>query len=79
VPVAESVHEPELENDPPLVSELNATAPLGVVLVPAALPVTVAVQLVACPTTTVPGEQTTPLDVVRLVTVIVCCTCGAAR
>src|SRR3989442_661764 len=55
----------------PTPSELKVTVPLGVVFVPAAVSVTVAVQVVEPPTSTVPGEQETLVDVERLVTVTV--------
>ena len=57
--VAASVHEPEPEKLPPLVSELKLTLPVGVVWPVEAVSVTVAVHVVGCSTATVPGEQPT--------------------
>ena len=61
-PVPDSVHVPP---------GVNVTVPLGVDAVPAAVSVTVAVQVVACPITTVLGVHATVVDVVLRLTVTV--------
>jgi hypothetical protein len=48
---------------PPAGSELKLTVPLGVVVAPTSVSVTVAVHAVKLPTTTSPGEQLTAVDV----------------
>ena len=50
---------------------VNVTVPVGVEVVPAAVSVTVAVQLVACPTITEEGVHATVVVVVRRLTVTV--------
>ena len=50
---------------------VNVTVPVGVLVVPVAVSVTVAVHDVACPTNTVDGVHTTVVVVVRLLTVTV--------
>ena len=70
VPVGDRVHVPELEKLPPLVSEPKLTLPVGVEGVPTLASVTVAVQVVDWPTATGDGEQPTPVEVMRLVTVM---------
>jgi len=50
---------------------VKVTVPVGVLVVPAAVSVTVAVHEVACPTNTVVGVQATVVVVVRKLTVTV--------
>ena len=66
-PVPASVHgEP---TKVPVLPVVNDTVPLGVIAVPVAVSVTVAVHVVACPTATVFGLQVTLVVVVRRLTV----------
>lgn len=69
-PLPDKVQAPPPLNVPAL-SEVKVTVPLGVVFVPAAVSVTVAVHVVELPTSTVPGEQETLVEVERLVTLTV--------
>ena len=62
-PVASSVQIVELKVPASLLVQL--TVPVGVVFVPTSVSVTVAVQVVGCPTTTDDGEQLTPVVVER--------------
>ena len=55
-------HEPPPLNDPPTL-DVNVTVPVGVLTVPLAVSVTVAVHDVAAPTATEAGVQTTAVDV----------------
>jgi len=57
VPVGLSVHGLPLKLPGSL--EVKLTVPVGVLLVPASVSVTVAVQVEGCPTVTVAGEQLT--------------------
>jgi len=71
-PVASSVQVVELKVPASLLVQL--TVPVGVVFVPTSVSVTVAVQVVGCPTTTDDGEQITVVPVERFavtVTVVV--------
>ena len=61
-PVPVSVHVPP---------GVNVTVPVGVLVVPAAVSVTVAVHEVACPTNTLDGVHATAVLVVRKLTVTV--------
>ena len=62
-----SVHGEPVKVPVPLLA--NETVPVGALVVPPEVSVTVAVHVVDCATTTVEGEQLTPVVVVRRVTV----------
>src|SRR3989442_12007565 len=55
----------------PALSEAKLTVPVGVDFVPVSVSVTVAVQVVGCPTATVAGVPLTVVEVERLFTVTV--------
>ena len=63
LPEPERVQLVALKVPAPLLVKL--TVPVGVVFVPTSVSVTVAVQVVGCPTTTDDGEQLTPVVVER--------------
>ena len=63
---------PRVHGDPvnvPVPLLVNATVPVGALVVPPEVSVTVAVQVVGALTTTEDGEQLTPVEVERVVTV----------
>jgi hypothetical protein len=65
VPFPATAHDPP-EPKVPCESELKPTVPVGVTAAPAPVSVTVAVQVLAWPTVTDPGEHDTDVDVLRL-------------
>ena len=69
LPEPASVHVVELKVPEPL--ELKVTVPAGVLVVPGVVLLTVAVQVVAWPTSTVLGVQVTFVEVAIFVTVSV--------
>lgn len=67
-PVPDRVHgEPAKVPGAPVL--VKATVPVGVLVVPTSVSVTVAVHVDACPMLTLEGVHTIPVDVARLLTV----------